>query len=458
MKHLIGVATVLFCLMTFYQVKAQDNVVDEIIWVVGDDIITRSDVENMRIQMLEEGQRVQGDPYCTIPEQMAIQKLYLHQAKLDSVEISETSVTEEVEARINYFINHFGSKEKFEEYAKKPVAAVRDEWRTTYRDMYMVRTMQQQLVQNIKATPVEVRNFYNSLPADSLPYINTTVEVEIVTIEPAISLEEMDRIKSRLREYTDQVNSGDREFSTLALLYSEDKGSAMRGGEVGFTGKGTLMPEYAAVAFELNDPKKVSRIVETEYGFHIIQLIEKRGDMINTRHILIKPKVSDEALEKATQRLDSVRNNIMEENFTFEEAAFYISYDKDTRNNKGLMVNNSTTRNSDRSGTSRFQMDELPSEIAKAIYSMNIGDISKPFIYENSKQKKVAAIVRLKSKVEGHRANMGDDYQVLLNMVEEKKRDEFLEKWVANKIKETYIRINEGWRNCDFQLDGWVQR
>jgi peptidyl-prolyl cis-trans isomerase SurA len=436
--------------------QAQDNVVDEVIWLVGDDAILRSDVENMRLQMQMERQHIDGDPYCVIPEQMAIQKLYLHQAKLDSIEATDSEVFQRVESSINYQINLAGSKEKLEEYIGKSINAIREERRQMMREQLMVMTMQQKLVGNVKVTPSEVRSFYNRIPQDSLPFIPTTVEVEIITMEPKISLDETDDIKRRLREYTEQVTSGQREFSTLARLYSEDKGSAMRGGELGFVGKATLVPEFATVAFELNDPKKVSRIVETEYGYHIIQLIEKRGDRINVRHILLKPKVTKEELEEANQRLDSIRTDIVNSKFTFEEAAIYISHDKDTRNNKGLMVNQGNQMETERTGTARFEMEELPAEIGKIVYGMQVGDISQSFTMINSKQKEVVAIVKLKSRIEGHKASLTEDYQALKVMVEQEKRDQILDKWLAKKQQDTYIRINDNWKNCDFQTKGWV--
>jgi peptidyl-prolyl cis-trans isomerase SurA len=436
--------------------QSQDNIVDEVIWVVGDDAILRSDVENMRLQMQVDNQRISGDPYCVIPEQMAIQKLYLHQAKLDSIEAPESQIFQRVESWINYAVSQIGSKEKLEEYLKKPISAIREERRTMVKEQSLVQSMQQKLVGNIKVTPSEVRTFYNRIPQDSLPFISTTVEVEIITLEPIIALEEIDDIKKRLREYTEQISSGKREFSTLARLYSEDIESAKRGGELGFVGKGTLLPEFAAVAFELNDPKKISRIVETEYGYHIIQLIEKRGDRINVRHILLKPKVTKEEIAEATLKLDSIRTDILADKFTFEEAATYLSHDKDTRNNKGLMVNQNMENISERNGTSRFEMAELPSEMGKIVYGMQVNEISKPFTMISSKQKEVVAIVKLKARIDGHKASLTEDYQALKMMVEQEKQQNILENWLAKKQKDTYIRINENWRNCDFQTKGWI--
>ena len=450
--------SLIVCLIAFSGfTRAQDNVIDEVIWIVGDEFILRSDVENMRLYMQANKQRIDGDPYCVLPEQMAIQKLYLHQAKLDSIEISDSQLFSEVERWVTYAINEIGSREKLEEYLGKPLNAIREERRQMLKEEQTVIEMQRSLIGKVKITPADVRSYYNRIPQDSLPFIPTTVEVAIVTLEPKIALEEIDHIKQRLREYTELVTSGQREFSTLARAYSEDPESARQGGELGFQGKGFLLPEFAAAAFELNDPKKVSRIVETEYGYHIIQLIEKRGDRINVRHILLRPHVTREEMAEATQRLDSVRTDILNGKFTFEDAATYLSQDKDTRNNKGLLVNTPqlTQRRSERSGTARFEMEELPPEIGKIVYGMQVGDISQPFTMINSKNKEVVAVVKLKSRTEGHKASLTEDYQALKSIVEEMKSEEILNKWVAKKQQDTYIRISDNWKNCDFQAKGW---
>lgn len=434
---------------------AQKNVVDEIIWVIGDDAILRSDVETQRLYMQQEGERLDGDPYCVIPERMAIQKLFLHQAKLDSIEANESQVIQYTDRWINSVIERVGSKEKLEEYFNKKLSQIKEEKKVTFKEQQIVQQMQQKIVGEVKLTPSEVRKYFNQLPQDSLPYIPTTVEVQIVTMEPKIPLEEIDAIKARLRDFTDQINTGKMEFSTLARLYSEDPMSAKRGGEMDFTGKGLLMPEFANVAFNLNDTKRISKIVETEYGFHIIQLIEKRGDRIKCRHILLKPQVSEKELVETTQRLDSLYSDLLAKKFTFDEAATFVSYDKDTRNNKGLMVNQDME--SQHYGTPKFEMQELPQEAGKVIYNMQVGEISKPFIMLNSKQKEVVAIVKLKSRVESHKANMTEDFQALKGIVEQRKKEEILNKWIAKKQADTYVRVADGWGKCDFIYPGWIK-
>ena len=436
-------------------VMAQDNVIDEIVWVVGDDAILRSDVETQRLYLQNEGQRLEGDPYCFIPEQMAVQKLYLNQAKLDSITVNENQIIQSVDQWMNMAVNQMGSREKMEEYFGKKYSQIKEERKEMVREQQIVQQMQQELIGEIKLTPSEVRRYFNQISKDSLPNIPTTVEVQIVTLEPKIPFEETDAIKARLREFTEQVNTGEMEFSSIARLYSEDPGSALRGGELGFMSKTQLLPEFANVAFNLKDTKRVSQVVQTEYGYHIIQLIEKRGDRINCRHILLKPKVSEKELTEATTRMDSLYNDLKADKFSFEEAATFISYDKDTRNNKGLMVNqNYESRNM---GTPKFEMQELPQEIGKIVYDMNVGDISKPFTMITNKQKEVVAIVKLKARTEGHKANLSDDYQALKEIVESRKREELLNDWILKKQKSTYVRISEGWRNCDFKYPGWVK-
>lgn len=440
----------MFLLLVGKTMYGQDNVVDEVVWVVGDEAILKSDVEEERIRAQYEGHKLDGDPYCVIPEQLAIQKLFLHQAKIDSIEVSESEVLQRVEQMTNNYIQSVGSKEKLEEYFNKTMTQIREAMRDNVREGLTVQRMQQKLAGEIKVTPAEVRQYFKGLSEDSIPFVPTQVEVQIITLEPKIPIEEIERVKKQLREYTERINGGEMQFSTLALLYSEDPGTARRGGELGFMGRGELVPEYANVAFNLQDPNKVSKIVESEFGFHIIQLIEKRGDRINTRHILLKPKVTDEDRDAALARLDSIADDIRNNKFSFDEAATYVSQDKETRNNHGLLPNSYT-------GTSKFEMQQLPQEVAKAVDVLNVGEISKPFTMINSKGKEVCAIVKLKTKINGHKANIRDDYQSLKDMVVNKLQEEKIEKWIVEKQKSTYVRINENWKNCTFKYPGWIK-
>ncbi len=434
---------------------SQNNIVEEIVWVVGDEAIYKSEVEESRREMLLNNQRIEGDPYCFIPEQIAVNKLFLHQAKLDSIDIPDANVNRMVEYWLNETIDRAGGAEKLEEYYGKKIRAIREDIRTQMVEGELVKGAQNKLIGEITLAPSEIRKFFSSIPQDSLPFIPTTVEVQIITLEPKIPLKEIDAVKARLRDFTERINSGETEFSTLALLYSEDPMSAVKGGELGFMGRAALAPEFANVAFTLNDPAKVSNIVETEFGYHIIQLIERRGDQGNFRHILLKPKVPQEELDKATSRLDSIQTALLEEEINFDEAATFISADKDTRNNKGIMVN--MNQESNYAGTPRFEMDELNQDIARKIGEMKQEEISKPFVMRNNKDKQVAAIVKLSKRIEGHKANMNTDYQTIKMMAEGKKRQEILDKWLKNKIKTTYVRIDENWKNCNFRYEGWVR-
>lgn len=432
--------------------QSQDNIVDEVIWVVGDECILRSEVEQERIRSQYEGTPVQGDPYCVIPEQLAIQKLFLHQAQLDSITVNETSVNNEVERRLNFYVSQIGSKEKMEEYFKMNTAQLREKLRDMARDQQTIQQMQQKLVGDIKSTPSDVRRFFNNFSVDSIPVVPAEVELQIVSFEPPVNITEINRIKERLRDFTERVNSGSSDFSVLARLYSEDPGSAARGGELGFKGKGELVTEFSNVAFNLTDPKKVSRIVQTEFGYHIIQLIEKRGDRVNCRHILMKPRISGDEKEKAIQALDSISGLIRSGKMTFEQAVMAYSQDKNSAMNAGLMLN-------EKSGTSKFEYQDLPSEVGKVVYNMNVGEISKPFSMMNvSTNKEVVAVVKLKSKVETHKANLTDDYQMLKALYENRRKQEFLNNWIVKKQKETYISIDPKWQNCKFQYPGWVKQ
>ena len=423
--------------------------VDEVIWVVGDEAILLSDVEAMRIQGQQEGLRWHGNPDCSIPEQIAVQKLYLNQAIIDSVEVTDSEIAQGVEQYLENMISMIGSREKLEEYHKKSLSQIRADLRESYRERQMVQGMQQKLVKDITVSPAEVRRYFKDMPQDSLPFVPTEVEVQIITQQPKVEQEEINRVKE---EYTDRINKGESSFQTLARLYSEDPGTARRGGELDYTGRGMLDPAFANVAFGLTDPKRVSKIVESEFGFHIIQLIDKRGDKIKVRHILRKPVVSDEAINKALARLDSIRTDIVDGKFPFEAGASIISDDKDTRNNQGLMANVTQEGR-----TSRFKMADLPSEVARAVDTLSVGGISKPFTMINERGKTVCAIVKLKSRIDGHKATITEDFQILKNLVLAKRRNQVLHDWVVKRIKSTYVRINERYRDCDFEYEGWVR-
>ena len=462
----------IICHLSFSRAAAQtdslQSIVDEVVWVVGDEAILKSDIEVTRIQASMDGIRWNGDPDCAIPEQIAVQKLFLHQAAIDSIDkdVTEADISAEIESRIEYMVEQVGSREKLEEYRKQSLSQIRQSMHDDLRDQLLIQKMKQKLVEGISVTPAEVRRYFRDLPQDSIPYVPTAVEVQILTLTPRITPEEINRVKDELRSYTDRVNKGETSFSTLARLYSEDPGSSRMGGEMDYVGRGILDPAFAAVAFNLTDPTKVSKIVESEFGFHIIQLIDKRGDKIKVRHILRKPVVGDSAVNASLALLDTIATSIRKgvpptkikdvytkADFTFDDAVSIFSDDKDTRLNHGLMANR-TERGIQ---TSRFEMKELPQEVARVVDTLQVGQVSDPFTMINSRGKTVCVVARLKNRIPGHRADITEDFQVMKNVVLEKRREQFLHDWVVNKIKNTYVRLNDQYRDCKFEYEGWVR-
>ena len=447
-RYILSCAFALLAILPFCNVSAQDNVIDRVEWVVGDKAILRSDIEESIRYWLSTGRKFEGDPYCVVGEDLAIQQLFLHQAAIDSIEVDETMIMRKVDAQMDYVIQQIGSKEKLEEYFDKNSAEIREMYREQLYNMDMMEMMKSKLVGDIKVSPSLVRRYYESLPKDSLPFIQEQVEVQIITIEPEITEEEIERVKGELRDYTERIMSGETSFSTMALMYSEDPGSARRGGELDFMGRGELDPAFATVAFNLTDPGKISKIVESEYGFHIIQLMEKRGDRIKVRHILRKPERSADNIKKMLLRLDSISTDIMEGKFTFEEAAGAISDDKDTRNNYGIMYNRNTA-------SAQFSFEELPADVARVVENLEVGELSQPFAWILDNGKTVCAIAKLRSRTEAHLATINDDYETLSMMYKSELGNQRLQDWIKQKQQNTYVRINSDSRNCEFKYPHW---
>ena len=447
-RYILSCAFALLAILSFCNVSAQDNVIDRVEWVVGDKAILRSDIEESIRYWLSTGRKFEGDPYCVVGEDLAIQQLFLHQAAIDSIEVDETMIMRKVDAQMDYVIQQIGSKEKLEEYFDKNSAEIREMYREQLYNMEMMEMMKSKLVGDIKVSPSLVRRYYESLPKDSLPFIQEQVEVQIITIEPEITEEEIERVKGELRDYTERIMSGETSFSTMALMYSEDPGSARRGGELDFMGRGELDPAFATVAFNLTDPGKISKIVESEYGFHIIQLMEKRGDRIKVRHILRKPERSADNIKKMLLRLDSISTDIKEGKFTFEEAAGAISDDKDTRNNYGIMYNRNTA-------SAQFSFEELPADVARVVENLEVGELSQPFAWILDNGKTVCAIAKLRSRTEAHLATINDDYETLSMMYKSELGNQRLQDWIKQKQQNTYVRINSDSRNCEFKYPHW---
>lgn len=448
-NFITGYFCALFLMLSGSSVSAQDNVIDQVEWVVGDKFILRSDIEESIRYWMGNGRRFDGDPYCVVGEDLALQQLFLHQAALDSIEVDEGYVMREVDAQIDHVIEQIGSKERMEEYFNMNSAEIREMYREQLYNMHMMEMMKQKIIGEVKASPALVRRFYDSLPVDSIPFIQQQVEVQIITAEPEVDIEEIERVKGELRDYTERISNGQASFSTLALMYSEDQGSARRGGELDYKARGELAPEFATVAFNLTDPNKVSKIVETEYGFHIMQLIDKRGDRVKVRHILRRPRRSNDNIRNMLLSLDSIAVDIRAGEISFEDAVMQYSDDKDTRNNYGIMYNRS-------SASSRFGLDELPVDVARVIDGLEVGEVSQPFTLMLNNGNTVCAIVKVKSRTDAHRATLQEDYETLRYLYEARLGEERIQEWIRDKQQNTYVRINRDAHSCEFKYPGWV--
>ena len=446
MTRIIVALLIAFSINAYSQ---NDNIIDEIVAVVGEDAILHSEIEEQFLRMQADGHSFEGDLKCNILEQMLLHKLLLNQAKIDSITVNESAIITEVDATINHYIQQIGSKEKMEEYFNKSTIELKEDLRELKREQNLTQSMQQAISNEVTVTPAQVRYYYGNLKKSDLPMLPGQIEVELIVAEPEIEQKEIDRIKEQLRSYQQRVKDGS-DFSMLAVLYSQDEGSARHGGELGFMGKGQLVPEFADIAFSLKEKGKVSRIVESEYGFHIIQLIEHRGNRVNCRHILLKPQTSTESKQAAIEQLDSITDLINEEKIDFNSAARYYSDDENTRGSGGLLANPMT-------GSSRFELTQLPPEIAKVVENMKPNEISKPFVMINSNNKEVIAIAKLKTKTESHVANIEEDYITIKDIYLEQEQAKHMKEWVKKRQSETYISIKEEWQNCEFQSEGWIK-
>ena len=446
-RRLITLALTIICITA---VDAQKKLIDEVVAIVGDDAILRSEIEYQYEQSIIGGVNYNGDLKCYIFEQLLIQRLYANQAKIDSISVSDSEVMGQVDMRLNEFIQQVGGQDKLEEYFNKPIHQIRADQAELVRNKLIQRDMEREITKNIKITPSEIRTYFANTPADSIPMISAQYELKQIVLYPEIEKSEIERVKNRLREFQKQVSEG-RDFATLAVLYSEDPQSATHGGDLGWCTKTTFVPEFSAVAFNLQEKGKVSKICETEFGYHIIQLLDRKGDRINCRHILLKPKVSAENRRKAVNFLDTISNSINRKEMTFEDAATHFSMDKESRSNGGQMVN-------PQDGSVKFQISEIPAEIAKAIQGLKEGEFSKPFsMMDSNRDKESYRIVMLCKRHEPHRANMRDDYNMLQNIMEERKRRDAIDAWIRQKQSEIYVSISPEWQNCDFKYDGWVK-
>jgi Parvulin-like peptidyl-prolyl isomerase len=430
-------------------IQAQQYVIDQIVGIVGAKYLKLSDVENEALQAKMQGYIASGDIKCEIFENELRQKLLVNQAMVDSLPLSDDQVESELTSRLNRNIAEVGSVEKLEKILNKSLPAIKEDLRKSLRDMMLAQSMQGKVVGDIKITPSEVEKFYNSLPKDSLPLINSQVEIAQIAMYPAYAEKNILETKDKLLDLRKRILAGTR-FEALAALYSEDPGSRIRGGEIGFLTKAELDPEYAKAAFALSKPGEVSRIVESQFGYHIIQLIERRGDRVNTRHILMKPQPDLEAVKKVKQALDSIAMFLRNDSLKWDMAVAYYSADENTRFNKGFMVNPQT-------GGTKFEPENLSKEDYVAVKSMKLGEISGSYESHDSKGRIFYKIITLKSQTPAHRANLADDYYMLQEAAKNRKRESILDEWIKEKQKSTFISVNNSFQSCDFKSGGWIK-
>lgn len=428
--------------------KPQGVVLDKVVAIVGRQVVMKSDIETQKQQVKAQGYYSREDISCEILEQGLYQKLLVNQAILDTVEVSDDMVMGEVDRRIDYYVDQLGSEEKLVEYRKQSIDEIREYLKDIVQEQLTAQAMEDEITAGVTVTPQEVRDCFRALPKDSLPEIKTEFEIEQLSVYPKIEETEILRVKERLREFKTRVANGES-FATLAVLYSEDPGSAMKGGDLGFFSRGDMVAEFSAVAFNLQ-PNEVSKVVKTDYGYHIIQMVERRGERINCRHILLKPQVTSVEKKNALLRLDTIRTKIVNNEVTFKEACWMFSDDEETRLNGGVMLNPYT-------GTSLFEAEQLDPKVANAIRGLEVGEVSKPFETEDDQGKAVCKIVLLRSKSKPHKANLDQDYQRIQNLAIERKKGDVLEEWLTKTIGATYIKIDDEYKSCKFRSKEWLK-
>lgn len=447
-RKLIGLV-ILGCIVFGHPVHAQDKTVDQIVAVVGKNIILKSDIEEMFKQQQAQGITTEGDMKCEILENFLVEKLLLAEAELDTtIIVSDSQLNQNLEQRIQYFVSHLGSEKEVEAYFKKSIIDLKADLEEVIKNQQMTQQMQNKIIDKVTVTPAEVRYHFKNLPEAEIPQIDAQIEYAQITVLPEISLEEEDRIKSTLRELKRRIESGESSFAPLAVIYSED-GAARNGGEMDYMGRGNLDPAFAAAAFNLKGDK-ISNVVKSDFGYHIIQVMDRKGEQIKARHIIMKPKVSPEAMKKAFGQIDSIADFIRKGTFKFEEAALRYSYDKNSRNNGGMVINPETSE-------SKWKLSELDPDVSKIITGMNINEISKPFQSIDDKQRPVYKIVKLLTKTSPHKANMRDDYVELSNNYLNSKKEKTLDTWIRDKQSGTYVRIDPTYGNCNFKYQGWIK-
>lgn len=446
MKYSKHILLTIFCAAFSFGVHAQ-NMIDKVIAVVGDEVILSSNVDMLYYQYVSQGQPVTDDFKCTILKNLLEEKLLLHQAKVDSVDINEDEIGDELDRRIRYFMQMFGSQEKLEDYYEKSIIQIKDEFREDIKNQLLTNKVKGSITQHVNVTPREVNAYFESIPKDSLPYYNAQVEVGQVVIQPEISDMQDSIARKKILDLKARADKGEN-FSTLALLYSQDPGSAAKGGELGFMQRGSLVPEFEEVAYQLKKDE-VSDIVKSEFGYHIIQMIQRRGESVNVRHILIKPKVTAIELNAAEKKLDSIRSLVIANTMTFEKAVGLYSDDELTKASGGMFMNQASANNS-------FDMDELEPTVYFNIEKLKPGEYSKVMLFTTPRGSQAYRFLFLKSETEPHQASLKTDYEKIKQLAINERKEQKINDWYLARIKKNYVNIHEDFLNCSV-LEDWVE-
>ncbi len=434
---------------SFVVAQPAANMVDGVAAVVGKNIVLISDVESQYYQYIQQGTPDFPDLRCRILDQLLLNKLLMHQADIDSLVVSDEQVAQKIDQNLSYYIQQMGGADKIEQFYGKSIPEIKEDFKPIVRDQLMAAQMRSNVTKSVTVSPADIKKFYSEIPPDSLPFINAEIEYSQILYHVPVSEEQKKAAKDQLLELRTRIVNGE-DFGALAALYSQDMGSARQGGELGFLNRGELVPAFEAVAFRLKNTTTVSDIVETPFGFHIIQLVERRGDQINVRHILIKSKNTAKDVENARKFMDSVATAIHDGKLKFEEAAEEYSSDKDSKMNGGLVMNPS-------SGSSSWQVDQLDPSLLFEFDKMSVGQVSNAVYTTTRETDDAFRIVYLKKRTDPHRLNMQDDYQKLQELTMEDKQQKALETWRNKKKFLTYIRIAEEYRSCEIIQDWMTQ-
>ena len=438
----------LCCSFIWFTSAAQEKkVIDEVIAIIGNEIILQSDIEAQKLQARQQGIAITKSTTCLIIEQLLMEKLMLNQAKVDSIPVNDQQVQSELDRRIRYFVGQIGSEEKLEEYYNKSIIEIKEEFYELIEDQLRIQGMQAKINEDIGITPGEIESFFNDIPKDSLPYINAKVEMAQIIKKPEISQDEIDKTRARLQDFKKQIENG-KSFTSLAVLYSQDPGSATKGGDLGFVSKGTFVPEFDAVAARLEEGQ-LSEVFSSPFGYHLMQLVERRGEQYRAKHILLKPRIKSDDLIISEAFLDSIRTLILNDTISFEKAAAKYSDDDASKNNGGKIVNQAD-------GSTEFDMQNLDGQLALTVNKLEIGEISEPVIMQTQDGNQAYRIIKLINRTEPHVANLKDDYLLIKKVATNNLQQENLQEWIKTTISSTYIKLNKDFEDCKFE-NNWIK-